>query len=299
MTGFSGKEKIVPGWQASEPAHRIAAAVLLWCIILTAASIGSVVWVGGHDPMLEADIRRTVLAILVPSSLMVLIGVPLAWIVVYCSSQARVPPSASEHWESTHITKPQSWLDGGRDLAEQSSFGRSPAKDALTGLLSHSAFMTFAEDAIPCFLRYRHKVAILFVELDRFRSVSQAYGAEGADQVLRHVADVLDLSLRRSDKACRADASRFMVLLREIDEADTVALATRICKAMEDLGVRHLNQILPVTVSIGAAIVADDDVEITSLIDRAESALANAKLAGGNCVQVQPATSVPPLHKAA
>ena len=96
------------------------------------------------------------------------------------------------------------------------------------------------------------------------------------------VADMV----RSTDKVARYGGEDFVVLLREIDEAQTRLLAERILKKVESAAVIHGSDAIGVTVSIGAAVVAKQDRDVEDLIERADRALYAAKDAGRNCVRM-------------
>ena len=161
-------------------------------------------------------------------------------------------------------------------------------KDRLTGLLNRRAFMAFAEDAIAYYQRYHRGFAVLMVEVDDLAAVDRARGSAVDDLVLGHVADVLDLSLRKTDKICRFDRERFAILLREISQPDAMALSERMRKSVESLSVHCGERSIPVTVSIGVALASRADVTIGMLMSRADIALTKAQCTGTNSVSWQP-----------
>jgi diguanylate cyclase (GGDEF)-like protein len=89
----------------------------------------------------------------------------------------------------------------------------------------------------------------------------------------------------------------FVVLLREIDEQQTQALAERLRKKIESAAVIHGSDAIGVTASIGAAAVSRHDRDVEDLIERADRALYWAKSAGRNRVRLAPAS--PPVERAA
>lgn len=162
-------------------------------------------------------------------------------------------------------------------------------RDPLTGLLNRRAFLTIAADAIPYYRRYRRTVAILMIDIDLFKGVNDTYGHAGGDVVLCEVADALSFGVRATDKVSRIGGEEFVVLLREVDEAEATVIAEKLRVAIEALTMMHGPAAIKVTASIGAAVIADSDTDILALIERADLALYAAKSDGRNCVRIQAA----------
>ena len=164
--------------------------------------------------------------------------------------------------------------------------GAPAGSDALTGLMSRGAFMTQAIDAMRYYKRYDRSIATLVLDIDRFQHVNRKFGRAAGDAVIRRVAAVVADMVRSTDKVARYGGEDFVVLLREIDEAQTRLLAERILKKVESAAVIHGSDVIGVTVSIGAAVVAKQDRDVEDLIERADRALYAAKDAGRNCVRM-------------
>ena len=238
----------------------VAAAAVLSLVPLAAGIVG-LVWLAHRSFPAQALLERSIEASLVPGAVLAAAGIVLAWIVARTLARA--------------ISL--------RD-AEPASARPRVTEDRLTGLLERTAFLSFADDAVCYFKRYSRSVAIMKVNVDNLSAINERYGADAGDQVLRHIADILDLSLRQTDKISRFGGDDFVVLLREIGEADTMALANRIRRAVEEIGARYADCFIPVTICIGAALVSSDDQDVGILIGRAGRALRAAKTAGRNSV---------------
>jgi two-component system, cell cycle response regulator len=135
--------------------------------------------------------------------------------------------------------------------------------------------------------RYGHRYAAAIVDLDRFRAYNDANGQRAGDEALRVVAQTVARQLRTGDRAYRYGGDELVVLLPE-QTTDSARIAVeRIRESVDALALPHIGN--PpwhlVTVSAGIAAFQPEGVATyDSLLGRAESALQQAKLNGGNRV---------------
>lgn len=194
-----------------------------------------------------------------------------------------------------------------RVAGEEEAVGKSESNvqaagagiDPLTGLMRRHAFMTHAEDAMRYYQRYARNIATLVVDIDHFRRTNEAYSRAAGDAVMRRVSELIEQTVRSTDKVARLGGDGFVVLLREIDEEQTQALAERLRKKVESAAIIHGSDAIGVTASIGAAVVSRQDRDVEDLIERADRALYWAKSAGRNCVRLAPAAAESPVERAA
>jgi GGDEF domain-containing protein len=90
--------------------------------------------------------------------------------------------------------------------------------DQLTGLLHHQAFVRELELELERAARYNHSVALVFLDLDRFKEINDTYGHQEGDRALQRLAGLLRESLRVSDLAGRMGGDEFTAYLVEADE---------------------------------------------------------------------------------
>ncbi|WP_243302584.1 putative bifunctional diguanylate cyclase/phosphodiesterase [Geothrix oryzisoli] len=157
--------------------------------------------------------------------------------------------------------------------------------DNVTGLPNHRHFEDRLSQALLMAQRHGHIVAILFLDLDRFKRVNDLLGHSGGDEVLRQVAQRLKETLREGDTLACMGGDRYMVLLQEIK--DVVAAARVGQKLLEALqtpfhaGSRELD----LTASIGVCVYPNDGMDAHALEAHAESALCRARERGGNRIE--------------
>jgi diguanylate cyclase (GGDEF)-like protein len=107
--------------------------------------------------------------------------------------------------------------------------------DQLTGLLHHQAFVRALELELERARRYGHSLALVFVDLDRFKEINDTFGHPEGDRVLRTLAASFRESLRSSDLAGRMGGDEFAVYLVEADQESAGRLLERVSDRLEEL----------------------------------------------------------------
>jgi diguanylate cyclase (GGDEF)-like protein len=171
--------------------------------------------------------------------------------------------------------------------------------DPLTNLMNRRAFLAGARDALEYFKRYDRSMAVLVIDIDHFKMVNDSYGHAAGDATIRCLGQVIESAIRGTDKAARFGGEEFVVLLREVDEIGARNLAERIRLAVEATEIACGDNVVKITVSIGAAVANAADRDIEDTIERADRGLYMAKNTGRNRVFYMPATGdVPSRHAA-
>jgi diguanylate cyclase (GGDEF)-like protein/PAS domain S-box-containing protein len=157
--------------------------------------------------------------------------------------------------------------------------------DALTGVPNRALLHQRGEHAIAVSRRSDRELAVLFIDLDRFKEVNDSLGHAAGDEVLRQVARRLAGCLREVDTISRHGGDEFVVLLEDVDGSEEVQQVTaRMQEALaEPLGIEGRSE--HITMSIGVALCPRDGDEISILIRRADLAMYRAKQVGRNTVQ--------------
>jgi diguanylate cyclase (GGDEF)-like protein/PAS domain S-box-containing protein len=157
--------------------------------------------------------------------------------------------------------------------------------DSLTDLPNRILFSDRLTDAIAAAHRYRRKLAVLFLDLDRFKHVNDSLGHVIADRVLQSVASRLHACVRASDTVSRQGGDEFVILLSEVARAQDAAISAE--KIL--LAVRTLHRIdehdLHLTASIGIVTYPDDGTDAETLMKNADFAMYHAKDSGRNNYQ--------------
>lgn len=167
--------------------------------------------------------------------------------------------------------------------------------DALTGLPNRFLFADRLQLAMAHARRNRAKLAVMFLDLDRFKYINDSLGHAAGDQLLQEVATRLSACVREDDTVARMGGDEFTLLLPGIRAVEDVAkIAQKIIdtlKASFRIGDRDLY----ITVSIGIAMYPNDGLEADALLSHADAAMYRAKEQGRNNYQLY----TPNLNEAA
>ncbi len=171
------------------------------------------------------------------------------------------------------------------------------ATDELTGCAVRRVFRERVEEEISRSLRYDHPLSLMMIDVDRFKSVNDAYGHVVGDHVLAAVGALLRTDARSFDLAGRLGGDEFAMLLPDTEPADAVLLAERIRRDL----VPALE--VEVTLSIGVSGLDKSNPTSEQLFDDADLALYEVKRKGRDAVAVRhsappPATLVGPIEQA-
>ncbi len=177
-----------------------------------------------------------------------------------------------------------------RDLSEQK---RAEAQlvhhglhDALTGLANRVMFTDRLEQAVARRNRNGSTFAVLFIDLDRFKTVNDTLGHTAGDQLLMQAAARMQLELRELDTVARLGGDEFVVLCEDIEGVHHATdIAQRIADALRDpfaLG----NDTVQVGASIGVVLSNDDLTTADSILSNADIAMYRAKDNGRNRIEL-------------
>lgn len=150
-------------------------------------------------------------------------------------------------------------------------------QDALTGLPNRLSFDQALDHGLIQAKRHGWGLAVLFIDIDKFKSINDSHGHDLGDQVLRMVANCLQSSVRDGDMASRWGGDEFVCLLLEVkQEADVIRLAekmvSRIAEACEFNGT-----VFSIRASVGIALYPTDGETADILFKNADTAMYKAK----------------------
>ena len=180
----------------------------------------------------------------------------------------------------------------GRDVTEEKRADERiqylATHDALTSLPNRVLFNQLLNHAIESARRYKRTLAVLFVDLDRFKIINDTLGHEAGDTLLKEIAARLIQCLRSSDVVARLGGDEFVVLLPETNETHQVAVVARKILAAVIDPVTIAGQECRVTASIGICTHPTDDADMDdgpTLMKCADIAMYLAKAEGKNNFQ--------------
>jgi diguanylate cyclase (GGDEF)-like protein/PAS domain S-box-containing protein len=157
--------------------------------------------------------------------------------------------------------------------------------DALTGLPNRTLLHDRLQQALTQAHRGRHRVAVMFLDLDHFKTINDTLGHAIGDELLKHIAARLSGVVRAVDTVSRLGGDEFVVVLHEVSSPDdAVQVAEKIVGALAEV-VTVEGHALRVTSSIGISIFPDDGDEVFALMRNADTAMYHAKASGRNNFQ--------------
>jgi diguanylate cyclase (GGDEF)-like protein/PAS domain S-box-containing protein len=157
--------------------------------------------------------------------------------------------------------------------------------DALTGLPNRALLHDRLEQALAQASRDDHRVGVMFIDLDRFKSINDSLGHAIGDELLRHVAERLNGVVRAVDTVSRHGGDEFIIVLRQIAGADDAVLVAEKIIAALATPVHVQGHELRATPSIGISIYPDDGSQALQLMKNADTAMYHAKARGRNTFQ--------------
>lgn len=138
--------------------------------------------------------------------------------------------------------------------------------DELTGLPNRRLLMDRYNQAVALAARRNRRVALLFLDLNEFKKINDAYGHAAGDGILRQVAERLRACIRTSDTACRYGGDEFVVLLPELEGRESAIAAARKIRARLAAPCMVDGVQIKVTASIGVAIYPADGRDYDDLM---------------------------------
>ncbi|MBO8153940.1 GGDEF domain-containing protein [Thermovirga sp.] len=150
--------------------------------------------------------------------------------------------------------------------------------DFLTGLYNKRSIINLLISERERTIRYKNPLAVIFIDIDDFKSYNDAFGHVAGDVVLQRLAEVIKNSIRKIDIAGRYGGEEFVLILPGTQEEGALAVAERIRKSIAQHPFPHRN----ITVSSGVTMAQEGD-SAHSLLERADRALYKAKRQGKNC----------------
>jgi len=155
--------------------------------------------------------------------------------------------------------------------------------DTMTGLPNRTLFMDRIKQVLANAERYGRRLAILFMDLNRFKEINDTQGHGVGDQVLIEVARRFQATLRKEETLARLTGDEFVVVAEAADQAAAVLITERLQRALAE-PIATNGHTFSVGVSIGIAFYPEDGVTIEDLLKRADIAMYRAKALGGYLV---------------
>jgi diguanylate cyclase len=173
------------------------------------------------------------------------------------------------------------------EVAEQTTLRMSlkAERDFLTGLPNRALLADRLAQSITLAQRHGKKVALMYMDLDKFKDINDSLGHSVGDQLLQSTARRLEGCVRHSDTVSRQGGDEFVVLLSEVEAVqDAARAAEKLIKVMAEphlIGRHRVN----VTLSIGISLFPDDGANAEAVLTNADIAMYHVKRNGRNSYQ--------------
>jgi diguanylate cyclase (GGDEF)-like protein len=156
--------------------------------------------------------------------------------------------------------------------------------DGLTGAYNRRTWFELSEKELARSRRHGFPLSVLMVDLDCFKSINDSYGHAAGDEVLRAVPHVFATVLRGHDVVGRIGGEEFAVTLAQCDGETAARIADRLRVGAERTAVAAGELSIRFTLSVGVSSLAAETDTLQSLLERADTALYEAKRGGRNRV---------------
>lgn len=158
--------------------------------------------------------------------------------------------------------------------------------DSLTGLFNRRYLMVHLEKLLNKNKETRKSLCALLLDIDHFKKINDTHGHAVGDEVLKVFAERISQSLRSFDLVARLGGEEFVVILPDISTEMAMSVAERLRRRVEaePFKVNSPHGPVPVTVSVGGALLSGEEVKVDDALKRADDELYRAKQGGRNRV---------------
>ena len=158
--------------------------------------------------------------------------------------------------------------------------------DSLTRLANRPAFMERANSEFSRARRYSRSLSVIMIDIDHFKSINDQHGHAAGDEVLRQLGQHCSSRLRDSDFLGRIGGEEFVLLLPDTAQDSAYHVAERMREQLSKTSIVLDNGItLGITASFGVAAMNQEDADFNAILQRADTAMYEAKHGGRNQVK--------------
>jgi len=154
--------------------------------------------------------------------------------------------------------------------------------DSLTGVFSRRYSIDRLYEELERSKKFKYRFSFLMIDIDHFKDYNDKFGHLVGDAVLKETAETIKENVRQIDLVGRYGGEEFLVILPETDKDQAKFAAERIRQAVQIQPIKAYDEDLKVTISIGISTFPDDSQEALALIEKADTALYQAKQTGRN-----------------
>jgi diguanylate cyclase (GGDEF)-like protein/PAS domain S-box-containing protein len=169
--------------------------------------------------------------------------------------------------------------------AERARVSQRAQHDPLTGLPNRVLLNDRLIQAVSLAIRQDKQLAVMFIDLDQFKRINDSLGHDLGDKLLQSIASRLVSCVRRTDTVSRLGGDEFVVLLSQVEHEEDAAMSAR--KILRALAAPHIVDYknLDISASIGVSTYPSDGPDAENLVNKADTAMYEAKKRGRNNYQ--------------
>ena len=158
--------------------------------------------------------------------------------------------------------------------------------DPLTGAFNRRYFLQIFENEFAISKRYKNKLSVLHIAIDKLKDINDTYGQAGGDAVLKRFTILCQATLRDSDLFARYGGAGFVAMLPGTPSLGAAIIAERIRAMAENLRTTYGQETIQFAISIGISQILESDKNSNALLTRAGSAIYQAKIKGRNRIEI-------------
>lgn len=171
--------------------------------------------------------------------------------------------------------------------ASKAALAIQATTDPLTSLRNRRSFFEKAEEQVALYRRYKSDLSLMMIDIDHFKIINDTHGHDAGDEVLKHLANILNSMVRQVDILARLGGEEFAILLPDTKRLGAAVLAERTRSAIERSPFTYRGHSIQLTASIGVASMSTEDAtSIGELVRIADHRLYLAKDGGRNRICV-------------
>jgi diguanylate cyclase (GGDEF)-like protein/PAS domain S-box-containing protein len=173
-----------------------------------------------------------------------------------------------------------------RERQRTAQLSQQARQDPLTGLVNRREFEQRLARALEGVAGGERRHALLYIDLDRFKTVNDTSGHAAGDALLKEISGVLQRKLRDRDTLARLGGDEFAVLLENCTLDDAVRIADALCFAAADFKFAWQGRVFRIGVCIGLVAMTGQHLTVAEVLGAADSACYHAKRSGRNRVHI-------------
>lgn len=197
------------------------------------------------------------------------------------------PPADIVSFSCPHGDTPCQFLQELHDLRREVDLLKEQVRtDALTGLYNFRFFSDILPLEMERASRSFQPLSLILLDIDHFKSFNDRWGHEIGNKALIHVAQLIGLTIRKLDYACRFGGEEFVILLPNTDLRQAANVAERLREIIANTQLQHEQELIAITASLGVdEYRGNQSDDMANFIARVDTFLYQAKHAGRNCVK--------------